>query len=118
MVVLENKIGRILAMAGGFSYPLSQLNRATHSSVDQAAFYQLKTMMQGVLARATAHSIALNDAVLVHLAEGQAKRRRGPSCGCALWFRARWWCWRTRPAAFSRWRADSPIRSVCTAARL
>ena len=27
-VVLENKTGRILAMAGGFSYPLSQLNRA------------------------------------------------------------------------------------------
>ena len=30
-VVLENKTGRILAMAGGFSYPLSQLNRATQS---------------------------------------------------------------------------------------
>jgi membrane peptidoglycan carboxypeptidase len=28
------------------------------SSVDRAAFYQLKTMMQGVLARGTAHSIA------------------------------------------------------------
>jgi penicillin-binding protein 1A len=28
-VVLENKTGRILAMAGGFSYPLSQLNRTT-----------------------------------------------------------------------------------------
>jgi penicillin-binding protein 1A len=31
VVVLENKSGRILAMAGGFSYPLSQLNRATQS---------------------------------------------------------------------------------------
>ena len=31
VVVLENKTGRILAMAGGFSYPLSQLNRATQS---------------------------------------------------------------------------------------
>ncbi len=30
-VVLENKTGRILAMAGSFSYPLSQLNRATQS---------------------------------------------------------------------------------------
>src|SRR5262249_41146569 len=28
-LVLENKTGRILAMTGGFSYPLSQLNRAT-----------------------------------------------------------------------------------------
>jgi len=31
VVVLENKTGRILAMAGGFSYPLSQLNRAIQS---------------------------------------------------------------------------------------
>ena len=30
-VVLENSTGRILAMVGGFSYPLSQLNRATQS---------------------------------------------------------------------------------------
>jgi penicillin-binding protein 1A len=30
-IVLENKTGRILAMAGGFSYPLSQLNRATQA---------------------------------------------------------------------------------------
>ncbi len=31
-VVLENKTGRILAMAGGFSYPLSQLNRTTQAT--------------------------------------------------------------------------------------
>ncbi|GJD98546.1 penicillin-binding protein 1A [Methylobacterium isbiliense] len=30
-LVLENRTGRILAMAGGFSYPLSQLNRTTQS---------------------------------------------------------------------------------------
>jgi membrane carboxypeptidase/penicillin-binding protein len=30
-VVLENKTGRILAMTGGFSYPLSQLNRASQA---------------------------------------------------------------------------------------
>jgi len=30
-VVLENKTGRILAMVGGFSYPLSQLNRTTQA---------------------------------------------------------------------------------------
>src|SRR5947209_18080415 len=30
-IVLENKTGRILAMVGGFSYPLSQLNRATQA---------------------------------------------------------------------------------------
>jgi penicillin-binding protein 1A len=31
-IVLENKTGRILAMAGGFSYPLSQLNRVTQAA--------------------------------------------------------------------------------------
>jgi membrane carboxypeptidase/penicillin-binding protein len=30
-LVLENKTGRVLAMTGGFSYPLSQLNRATQA---------------------------------------------------------------------------------------
>jgi len=30
-MVLENKSGRILAMAGGFSYPLSQINRTTQT---------------------------------------------------------------------------------------
>ncbi|WP_336486917.1 penicillin-binding protein 1A [Methylobacterium nigriterrae] len=30
-LVLENRTGRILAMAGGFSYPVSQLNRVTQS---------------------------------------------------------------------------------------
>jgi membrane carboxypeptidase/penicillin-binding protein len=31
VAVLENKTGRILAMTGGFSYPLSQLNRTTQA---------------------------------------------------------------------------------------
>jgi penicillin-binding protein 1A len=31
VLVLENKTGRILAMSGGFSYPLSQLNRASQA---------------------------------------------------------------------------------------
>jgi penicillin-binding protein 1A len=30
-LILDNKTGRILAMVGGFSYPLSQLNRTTQS---------------------------------------------------------------------------------------
>ena len=30
-IVLDNKTGAILAMVGGFSYPLSQLNRTTQS---------------------------------------------------------------------------------------
>ena len=31
-LVLENRTGRILAMAGGFSYPMSQLNRAAQTA--------------------------------------------------------------------------------------
>ena len=31
VVVLENKTGRILAMSGGFSYPMSQLNRVSQA---------------------------------------------------------------------------------------
>jgi membrane carboxypeptidase/penicillin-binding protein len=31
VIVLDNKTGRILAMTGGFSYPLSQLNRSTQA---------------------------------------------------------------------------------------
>src|SRR5215471_9194249 len=31
VLVLENKTGRVLAMTGGFSYPLSQLNRASQA---------------------------------------------------------------------------------------
>jgi penicillin-binding protein 1A len=31
VVVLENKTGRVLAMTGGFSYPLSQLNRVSQA---------------------------------------------------------------------------------------
>ena len=30
-IVLENKTGRVLAMTGGFSYPLSQINRTTQT---------------------------------------------------------------------------------------
>jgi len=31
VVILENKTGRILAVSGGFSYPMSQLNRVTQA---------------------------------------------------------------------------------------
>ena len=38
--------------------PRSEVRRSRSASVDRAAFYQLKTMMQGVLARGTARAIA------------------------------------------------------------
>ena len=39
-------------------YRYQQTGSRTITSVDRAAFYQLKTMMQGVLARGTAHAIS------------------------------------------------------------
>jgi hypothetical protein len=40
-VVLENKTGRILAMTGEFSYPLSQLNRVGPPQADLPGVRQL-----------------------------------------------------------------------------
>ena len=46
-VVLENKTGRILAMAGGFSYPLSQLNRATQAHRQPGSAFKPLTYLAG-----------------------------------------------------------------------
>ena len=51
-VVLENKTGRILAMAGGFSYPLSQLNRATQAQRQPGSGDQAADLSRGARARA------------------------------------------------------------------
>ena len=59
---------------------------------------------------AAQRKLGLYDVVLVRLVEGKGKAAPAPSCGCAPWSRARWSCWRTRPAASWRCRADSPIR--------
>ena len=40
----------------------------------------------------------------------EAEATPRPSCASAPRCRARRWCWRTRPAASSRWSAASPIR--------
>jgi len=51
-LVLENKTGRILAMAGGFSYPLSQLNRVTQAQRQPGSafkpFTYLAALRQGL----------------------------------------------------------------------
>ena len=54
-VVLENQTGRILAMAGGFSYPLSQLNRVTQSQRQPGSAIKpvsyLAALAQGIAAQ-------------------------------------------------------------------
>ena len=64
------------------------------------------------------NKIALDDVVLVHLIDRpRASRRFAPSCGSAPRCREWWSRSRTRLAAFSRWQADSPIRSANSIAR-
>ena len=48
VLVLENKTGRILAMAGGFSYPLSQLNRVSQTQRQPRLGNQTADLSDGV----------------------------------------------------------------------
>jgi len=50
VVVLENSTGRILAMVGGFSYPLSQLNRATQSRRQPGSSFKPMTYLAALAA--------------------------------------------------------------------
>jgi membrane carboxypeptidase/penicillin-binding protein len=47
-VVLENKTGRILTLTGGFSYPLSQLNRATQAHRQPGSALKPLTYLAGL----------------------------------------------------------------------
>ena len=51
-LVLENKTGRILAMAGGFSYPLSQLNRTSQTQRQPGSAIKPLTYLTALQARA------------------------------------------------------------------
>ena len=70
--MLENKTGRILAMAGGFSYPLSQLNRATQ------AHRQPGSTLKPLTYLAALHKgLQPNTLVLGRAGDAAADRRRG-----------------------------------------
>lgn len=49
-VVLENRTGRVLAMVGGFSYPASQLNRATQSRRQPGSSFKPMTYLAALSA--------------------------------------------------------------------
>ena len=53
-VVLENRTGRVLAMAGGFSYPLSQLNRVTQVAAPARLLVQADDLSRGAQQRVAA----------------------------------------------------------------
>ena len=61
VVALENKTGRILAMTGGFSYPLSQLNRATQARAAAGLDHQAAELSRRAGAPACSPIRSIND---------------------------------------------------------
>ena len=76
--MLENKTGRILAMAGGFSYPLSQLNRATQSHRQPGSTLKPLTYLAALAQGPAAEHAGLGHAVTLPPIGGEryAARRR------------------------------------------
>ncbi|WP_342162828.1 penicillin-binding protein 1A [Methylobacterium sp. SD21] len=62
-LVLENKTGRILAMAGGFSYPMSQLNRVTQSVRQPGSTLKPLTYLAALNAGLQPNTLVLDNAV-------------------------------------------------------
>ncbi len=73
-LVLENRTGRILAMAGGFSYPLSQLNRVTQTVRQPGSTLKPLTYLAALNAGLQPNTLVMDSAItLPH------HRRRGDS---------------------------------------
>ena len=62
-VVLENKTGRILAMAGSFSYPLSQLNRTTQSQRQPGSAFKPFTYLAALQRGLQPNTLVLDEPV-------------------------------------------------------
>lgn len=73
VVVLENKTGRVAAMAGGFSYPLSQLNRVTQSRRQPGSSFKPMTYL-AALNHGLQPNTLLNDSPLTYPPPGGTTR--------------------------------------------
>jgi len=62
-LVLENKTGRILAMAGGFSYPLSQLNRAAQTQRQPGSAIKPLTYLTALQSGLQPNTLVLNQPI-------------------------------------------------------
>ncbi len=62
-LVLENKTGRILAMAGGFSYPLSQLNRAAQTQRQPGSAIKPLTYLAALQAGLQPNTLILDEPI-------------------------------------------------------
>ncbi len=62
-LVLENKTGRILAMAGSFSYPLSQLNRTAQTQRQPGSAVKPVTYLTALQRGLQPNTLVLNDPI-------------------------------------------------------
>lgn len=72
-VVLDNRTGRVLAMVGGFSYPLSQLNRVTQARRQPGSSFKPMTYL-AALNHGMQPNTLLNDSPLTYPPIGGANR--------------------------------------------
>jgi penicillin-binding protein 1A len=76
-VVLENRTGRVLAMAGGFSYPLSQLNRVTQSRRQPGSSFKPMTYLTALNSGLQPNTL-VDDAPITYPPIGGATRYSRP----------------------------------------
>lgn len=62
-LVMENKTGRILAMTGGFSYPMSQLNRVTQAVRQPGSTLKPLTYLAALQAGLQPNTLVLDSAI-------------------------------------------------------
>ena len=114
-LVLENKTGRILAMAGGFSYPLSQLNRTWQTQRQPGSAIKPITYLTALQKGLQPNTLVLNDPITLPPVGSGVKPRRDH---CARRLRSRAGLLvaaqlrATRLAASTRCGAVSNIRST------
>jgi penicillin-binding protein 1A len=75
-VVLENKTGRILAMAGGFSYPLSQLDRVTQSRRQPGSAFKPISYLAALEAGLQPNTLVRDEPITLPPIDGGSRARK------------------------------------------
>ena len=76
-LVLENKTGRILAMAGGFSYPLSQLNRTSQTQRQPGSAIKPLTYLTALQKGLQPNTLILDEPITLPPIGSRGKAARG-----------------------------------------
>jgi penicillin-binding protein 1A len=72
-LVLENKTGKILAMSGGFSYPLSQLNRSMQTRRQPGSALKPVTYLAALKAGLQPNSVVLDEPITLAPPDGTTR---------------------------------------------